>query len=436
MTEVNEIIRYDRQFDTEIAIVDGRPNFWFMQQAPQVVHPKMMLEAGINGIGAVEAVDGVRTPAIGIRSSPWKAGHETTPWHDEFDLDHGHVRYFGDHKVSTLGPVGSTKGNGQLLQAWNQHASGDRDERALAAPLWVFRATPTVVDGVRKDKGFLEFCGIGIMERLEYVVQRDPGGDGTFPNLVIDINIIRLDDNDQVDWRWLDDRRNPFLDRWEALRHAPESWRTWVNNGRAALPRIRRRVLTSNVKSRAEQLPEPNSTEHHILHRIYHAFDDNKHAFEWLASRVAERLLGASGANYDVGWLTRSGGDGGMDFVGRLDVGATSAKTPLVVLGQAKCIQPHSIISPDQVARVVARLRRGWIGVFVTTGTFSKQAQIEIIDDEYPVILVNGKTLAETVHALAEESYRGDVDSVLQLALDEYGGAITHRRPSEILTAG
>ena len=382
VTEVNEIIRYDRQFDTEIAIVDGRPNFWFMQQAPDSAHPKMMLEAGINGIKGVRAVDGDRTPAIGLRSSPWKAGQESTPWHDEFDIDHGHVRYFGDHKVSTLGPVGSTRGNGQLLEAWNLHASGDRGERALAPPLWVFRATPQTVGGVRRDKGFLEFCGVGIMERLEYIVQRDPGGAGTFPNLVIDVNIIRLDQHDQVDWRWIDDRRNPALDRWEALRHAPDSWRRWVNNGRAVLPRIRRRVLTSNVLSKADQLPAPGSKDHEILRQIYHAFDDHKHAFEWLGSRVAERLLGASGANYDVGWLTRSGGDGGMDFVGRLDVGTTSAKTPLVVLGQAKCIQPDSIISPDQVARVVARLRRGWIGVFVTTGTFSRQAQIEIIDDE------------------------------------------------------
>jgi len=35
-----------------------------------------------------------------------------------------------------------------------------------------------------------------------------------------------------------------------------------------------------------------------------------------------------------------------------------------------------------KVARVVARLRRGWISVFVTTGTFSRQAQVEVIDDQ------------------------------------------------------
>jgi hypothetical protein len=100
-----------------------------------------------------------------------------------------------------------------------------------------------------------------------------------------------------------------------------------------------------------------------------------------LAARVAAQVLSGSGAVYRDGWLTRAGGDGGVDFVGRLDVGSSANNTPLVVLGQAKCVVPRSTIDPDQVARVVARLRRGWIGVFVTTGVFSRQAPIEIVDD-------------------------------------------------------
>src|SRR5690606_32137097 len=114
-------------------------------------------------VAAIVGPDDSRTPAIAIRSSPWKAGQDTTPWHDEFDLDHGHVRYFGDHKVSTLGAVGTTRGNKQLLEAWRLHASGERRERLLASPLMVFRATPTWIDGVRKDKGYMEFCGIGVI---------------------------------------------------------------------------------------------------------------------------------------------------------------------------------------------------------------------------------------------------------------------------------
>jgi hypothetical protein len=122
-----------------------------------------------------------------------------------------------------------------------------------------------------------------------------------------------------------------------------------------------------------------------------------------------------------------------MDFVGRLDVGTPDNNAPLVVLGQAKCIAPTSSVSPDQVARVVARLRRGWIGVFVTTGTFSRQAQIEVIEDEYPLVLVDGKTLAEQVLRMAAADHDGDLNAVLHTVATEYEAAITHRRPEEIL---
>ena len=121
--------------------------------------------------------------------------------------------------------------------------------------------------------------------------------------------------------------------------------------------------------------------------------------------------------------------------MGRLDVGSVSANTPLVVLGQAKCVAPETSISPDQVARVVARLRRGWVGVFVTTGHFSRQAQVEVIDDQYPLVLIGGKTLADEVRRLAYASYGGDVDALLHDCVRDYAGAVTHRRPEEILSS-
>lgn len=124
-----------------------------------------------------------------------------------------------------------------------------------------------------------------------------------------------------------------------------------------------------------------------------------------------------------------------MDFVGRLDVGSVEANTPLVILGQAKCVAPSSSISPDQVARVVARLRRGWLGAFVTTGAFSKQAQIEVIDDQYPVVLVSGRALVEEVRRLAGASFDGDVAALLQMITEEYVDLVTSRRPEEILQA-
>lgn len=434
VVQVGETVRYARTSSLE-AYLEGYLNFHHLTRSPRQQDKRIVLESGINRIAPVVAVGGARRPAIVIRSSPWKAGSETTPWHDEFDLDHGHIRYFGDHKPNTVGPVGVTPGNRALLDAWRLHESSDATERTLAPPLLVFAARPVYLDGRRIDKGYLDFAGACIIERLEFVVQRDPKSGRSFPNLAIDLNVVRLDQNDELDWRWIDDRRDPSLTPEAALVRAPASWKTWVRRGRVALPGIRRRVLSSRVLSKADQLPIPSTPEVDVLNSVYEFFDSRKHAFEMLASRVAADVMGARGGAYSEGWLTRSGGDGGMDFVGRLDVGPGSGSTPLVVLGQAKCVNPDSSVSPDQVARLVARLRRGWVGVFVTTGTFSRQAQVEIVDDQYPVVLVNGRRLAEVVRRIAHESYGGSVTNLLDEVAATYEGQITHRRPEEVITS-
>lgn len=122
------------QRDVEL---DGFVNYHWLTSPGGLGLPKVMLEAGINAPAEVVGPDRSRRALIAIRSSPWKAGHETNPWHDEFDLDHGHVRYFGDHKPSTVGLPGETKGNRLLLEAARLHAGTTRDERPLAPPLFL-----------------------------------------------------------------------------------------------------------------------------------------------------------------------------------------------------------------------------------------------------------------------------------------------------------
>ena len=430
---IHEELRYAKgahQADVEI---DGFVNYHWLMSPEETGRRKIMLEAGINAPAEVAGPDGDRRPVIAIRSSPWKAGHETNPWHDEFDLDHGHVRYFGDHKPSTLGHPGATKGNRLLLEAARLHAGTSRYERLLAPPLLLFRSITVNRNGRSVVKGFVEFCGAAIIERLEHVVQRDPASGKSFPNIALDLAIVAGRATDGIDLRWIDDRSNPSLDREIALRHAPETWARWVKEGRMAIPGVRRRVLASSVKGPKDQQPTPGGAEEAVLSTLYDFYDGRKHAFELLASRVAAEVLRESGARYKEGWLSRSSGDGGVDFIGRLDMGSLAASTPVVVLGQAKCVQPSSSISPEQVARVVARLRRGWIGIYVTTGSFSRQAQIEIIDDQYPVVLVAGGTLAATVRRMAEANYGGNLKALLQASIDDYAGAITSRRPEEVI---
>ena len=430
---IHEELRYGRSAGQADPMADGLTNFHWLLSPAELGLPRVLLESGINPTADVVGPDGRRRPAIAIRSSPWKAGKESNPWHDEFDLDHGRVRYFGDHKATTVGLVGSTTGNKALLDAVALHAGTTRGERVLAPPLFLFRAITVYRDGRAVNQGHVEFCGAALIERVEHVVQRDQTTGRSFPNIVLDLAVVR-DDGAGIDLRWLDDRRDPSLTAEQALRHAPDSWRRWVSQGRPSIPGIRRRVLSSPVKSSAEQQPTPGSPEAAVLKKVHAFYDGRKHAFELLASRVAAEVLTSSGARYKEGWLSRPSGDGGADFVGRIDMGSLESSTPVVVLGQAKCVLPSSSVSPEQVARLVARLRRGWIGVYVTTGSFSKQAQIEIIDDQYPVVLIAGGLLAETVRRMAEANYGGDLDQLLESTAESYAGAIEYRRPEEVVS--
>ncbi|MFJ1759793.1 restriction endonuclease [Amycolatopsis sp. NPDC088138] len=425
---MTETLRYASGVSTIDPRIDGLPNFHHLTVSADGT--RISLASGINLTREV-VVDGqVRRPVLALRSSPWKAGQESTPWHDTYDLDHGYVRYFGDHKAGSPIGLGKTRGNAALLASWPDHRGATADERRRATPIVLFRSV-TVSNRV---KGHVQFCGLAVIERLEHVIQRDPTSGQSFANYVFDLAVLNLaPENELLDWRWIDDRRDPTLSTSETLRHSPTAWRDWIEQGDPALSRIRRRVAASQVRSGADQRPVPGSAEADVLDTIYRHFDGKKVQFELLAARVAGSVFRGRGSAYTEGWLTRGSGDGGTDFVGRLDVGAGEAVVPLVVLGQAKCVLPSTSISAEQIARVVARLRRGWIGAYVTTGVYSRAAQEEIIDDQYPILLIDGRKLAEEVRRMAFDSHGGDVSALLADIEHDYLGAVSSRRPEEVL---
>lgn len=336
-----------------------------------------------------------RLPAFIFLTNPYKKDTEGTPWIDVVEPDVGYALFHGDNRKVTRSPL---EGRGNQKFAEVQHFYFEPKLRGFAPPIMVFAQKEML--GTRK--GYREFSGYGIPVRCLINTQREKKSGGYFTNLTIELALFHLaKENELFDWAWIDARRNAGLNVDQVLQFAPDAWKDWVKNGHSAVERCRRRIARYSIVKREEQT-SLNVGENRVLNEVYAYYANNKHPFEGLASYVATRIIGHGCKR---GWVTKRSGDMGIDFVCRLDIGdrgAQLSRAPIVVLGQAKC-QKSPISAPD-LARVVARLQRGWMGVYVTTSIFSEPAQLELTEDKYPLVLINGKRLVQELEqAMVEE---------------------------------
>jgi hypothetical protein len=176
-------------------------------------------------------------------------------------------------------------------------------------------------------------------------------------------------------------------------------------------------------------MPEPGSQLEGLLSAVYKSYKGREAAFEAVAAWAAHKALGDKYRPYGV---TRATGDRGFDFVGRLDHGHGFGAAKLVVLGQAKCEKLNAPTNGLHLARTVARLRRGWLGVYVTTSYFSLPSQTEVIQDRYPLLLVNGLSLATS---LDQELNRvgGSLEALLNDIEHRYGRVTELSDPDQVL---
>lgn len=173
-----------------------------------------------------------------------------------------------------------------------------------------------------------------------------------------------------------------------------------------------------------------------MLNQIYDYYggkrsNKDKHDFEYLAMEVTQKTIEESGATCVPGWITKASGDGGIDYVLRIDIGHDDlASVRIIVLGQAKCTDPAKPVNGRDIARTVARMKRGWIGAFVSTSYFSEPVQQEVKEDSYPLMMINGSKIADIVeHELFENKM--DLESYLDSLKSKYRQMI--RLPEDIL---
>ncbi|WP_394148580.1 restriction endonuclease [Shewanella atlantica] len=427
--QIGDVLRYKKPACTENLYEDGYLNFHFLTKSTEA--KRLQLEKGVNPSAKIETSSGeLVRPAILVSSSPNKKGSVETPWEDFFDVDNGHIRYFGDNKEPGKDPT-VAPGNKALLEAFRLAHSHSVEERALTPPILFFKRA--VINGVAK--GYPQFHGLGIINSVELVTQWDNKLERTFTNYAFDFTVICIAaEHEKFEWDWINIRRKKEFSLVSTNKKAPKSWRQWLVEGSNSLNKLRRRVSKLSLEKAVNQKPIPGSESDRVLNEIYTYYANKKHRFEALAEVIAARVIDREYGIYQKGWVTQGSSDGGADFIGKVTLGSSFSKVDLIVLGQAKCEALNAPTGGNHIARTVARLKRGWLGVYVTTSYFSDSVQREVIEDKYPIILIHGLRVAEEVSKIVYQSEEFSSVSSFLVEMDKgYPMRLKQRQAEEIL---
>jgi hypothetical protein len=342
-------------------------------------------------------------PAIYFHSNPLKTDRAVKPWTDVLLPDEGLVYYNGDNQTPGLKPAGKqNSGNEKMEQIWEHYSSHKLTDRQKATPIIIFEQ----IEFKGNRKGFRAFRGYGLVTKISVRQEYEPKSKRVFSNYLFEVTLLKVPPNG-LDWRWIYDRRDLSLPLEQINRYAPEAWKVWVKQGLSAINKVRQHIAHYEVSSQQIQVMELLPAHKKVLNSIvdYYPKSTDKGKFEALASLIAQEYFGE---HYTRGWITKHSGDMGIDFIGRIDIknhlapspeGTILGGTKLLVLGQAKCrtnfTSPKAGENAQDIARVAARLQRGYIGIYITTGTFTIPTQTEVAIDGYPIVLINGRQLAD-----------------------------------------
>lgn len=419
---IGDIFRLSNDYSTDTQeFIDNTKNFIYYTKSKNL-DSTFRFERGIHKAKNIKAVDGDRDPIIIISSSPHKAGTENTPWKDRYDPDNGIVKYYGDCKSNNINPS-TASGNKILMDEWKKHSSNDIKEREKAVPIVFFE---------RIKKGYLQFHGFGVIEKVSLITQKADNNE--FTNFEFEFCILDLsNENNQLDWEWISDRCNNRLSIQETNKNAPLSWKYWVKNGNDNIEKVRRHVLKSRIIKEKDQKANNGSFEDKIIRIIEEHYKNKKLQFELFALQITQFFFMENNTKYLEGYITKGSGDKGIDFITRIDIGQDLAGIKMVVIGQAKC-QNETINSKD-IARTIAKLKRNYVGVFVTNSTFSQQTQEEILEDQYPLIMINGSKIAQLTNKYILDSSKdlNKLEEYLNNLDEQYNNYKSNIRPDDII---
>ncbi len=311
---------------------------------------------------------GTVLPAYVVLVTARIAGTYANPWHDVIDDRAGVIRYWGDAKYSDRGKsCDDFSGNRCLKAIYDELLVGERT------------VLPPILHFSRPSAGKLVFNGLCALETMELTWFEDQGR----PIRNYRCGFIILDD-ELVNVNWLRARvvatsKNSLLDG------ASQTWLDYVRG------RTRRRQLwKAHVLDTSTQLPKPGSLDEKVLQQLYALSPKQFEAVIVALFREIKTI------EHSI-TQTRYVNDNGFDFFGTFTM-PLPVGYEIPFRGEVKRWKQG--VGVGEVSRLVARLRRGEYGIFVTTSYYTRQAQQEIFEDAYPVRLFAGIDLVRFLREL------------------------------------
>ena len=311
---------------------------------------------------------GTTLPAYVVLVTAHIAGDYANPWNDVIDDRAGVIRYWGDAKYSDRGKsCDAFAGNRCLKAIFDELLVGDRT------------ILPPILHFSRPSTGQVVFNGLCALETTELTWFEDRGR--PIRNYRYGLSIL---DNEFVDVDWLRSRTVATL-RQSLMDGAPGAWGDYIR-GRTR----RRQIWKAHVRSTEAQLPKRGSADEKVLLQLV-ALSPKQ--FEAVIVALFREMKTVEHSITQ----TRYVNDNGFDFFGTFTM-PLPVGYEIPLRGEVK--RWKQAVGVGEVSRLVARLRRGEYGIFVTTSYYTRQAQEEVVEDAYPVKLFAGIDLVRFLREL------------------------------------
>lgn len=308
------------------------------------------------GIRPAKSKNG-RLPAFIVLVTRKISHKHHNPWDDIVDYGSSTIFYWGDAKFSHLKSYKDFDGNRCLIAVYEKYLEGN------------FNEIPPILHFSKKQKGKIIFNGLCIIKGVQLTWFEDQ--QKPVKNFRFELTIL---DEEKVKVSWLLKR---VYSIGESNLLAPEAWTSFTSGRIKKMNLLKKEILKGE-----DQLPPDDSPEKKILESLVRLKAVEFEAF------LVDLIKELPHVSHNI-LRTRFVKDGGFDFYGDFTL-PFPFSYKIGFLGEAKKYDLDNPVKPENISRLVARLARGQYGIFFTTSYYTKQAQEEVLQDEYPVRLYCG----------------------------------------------